>query len=455
QQRLDLQNQLAELMTQKRYYDYIKEYNSDNSDDTQIVPPSAMGVQDPQLNNLIEELSVAQAKKDNLIQNNQERNPIVKRLDIQIKNLENTVSENIASAARRNEISINEMQNRIERIESEMSELPETQMQMGGIERNHNLNNSIYNYLLEKQAEAKITRASNLSDNVIIEPAHLAELKPVSPKKMQNYIIALLLGFAFPFSILLIKNALKPTISTQEDIENITNATVLGKVFHFSNRKEKNVFVSSPNDKTAETFRTLRTNLNFAMNGSSHKTILVTSCLSGEGKSFNALNIAASYAQMGKKTILLNFDLRNPQSIIKKIDNTTGLSLFLNEEVTLNEIIQKTEFKNLDVIHSGPVPPNPLDLMEKEMMTNLFDFLKKNYEYIIIDTPPLAQVSDALTLIRYSNLNLIVTRYNVTKKKLLRLVLSELKNKNINNVYIVLNDNKLVSEQMGYGYYKK
>jgi capsular exopolysaccharide synthesis family protein len=175
----------------------------------------------------------------------------------------------------------------------------------------------------------------------------------------------------------------------------------------------------------------------------------------GEGKTFNALNIAASYAQMGKKTILLNFDLRKPHSIIKKMDKTTGLSLFLNEEVSLNEIIQKTDFKNLDYIHAGPVPPNPLDLMEKEIMTNLFNFLKKNYDYIIIDTPPLAQVSDAITIIKYASLNLIVARYNVTKKKLLRVVLGELKNKNINNVFIVLNDNKLASEQMGYGYYRK
>jgi len=117
--------------------------------------------------------------------------------------------------------------------------------------------------------------------------------------------------------------------------------------------------------------------------------------------------------------------------------------------------IQKTDFKNLDFIYSWPVPPNPLDLMEKEVVMMLFDFLKKNYEYIIVDTPPLAQVSDALAIIKHANLNLIVTRYNVTKKKLLMLVLGELKNKNIHNVYIILNDNKLVSEQMGYGYYKK
>ena len=111
------------------------------------------------------------------------------------------------------------------------------------------------------------------------------------------------MGFTIPFSILLLKTSLKTTITTHENIERITNATILVKVFHFNNSKEKNVFIYSPGDKTAETFRTLRTNLNFAMNGNSHKTILITSSLSGEGKSFNALNIATSYAQMGKKTI--------------------------------------------------------------------------------------------------------------------------------------------------------
>jgi len=455
QQLLDLQNQLAELMTQKRYFDYIKDYNSNNSNETQIIAPTSMGVQDPLLNNLIQELSSAQTQRANLIKNNQERNPIVARLDIQIKNLKNTVEENIAAAAHTNQLSINEMQNRINQIEKEMGKLPGTQMQMGGIERKYKLNDAIYNYLLEKQAEAKITKASNLPDNLIIEPAHLSVLTPVSPNKLLIYIAALFLGFSIPVGILSLLTSFKTTIAIQEDIEGITNAIVLGKVYHFNNRKENNVFISSPGDKTAETFRTLRTNLNFAMNGSSHKTILISSCISGEGKSFNALNIATSYAQLGKKTILLDFDLRNSHATIKNTDKSIGLSLFLNEEAALNEIIQKTDVKNLDFIGSGPVPPNPLDLMDKEITSDLFKFLRQNYDYIIIDTPPLAQVSDAFTIIKHANFTLIVTRYNVTKKKLLRRVLNELKNKNINNVYIILNDNKLVSEQMGYGYYNK
>ncbi len=455
EQQLELQNQLAVLMTQKRYYDYIKEYNSGNVNENQIIAPASMGVADPLLNKLIEELSTAQSQLDILIKNNQQRNPMVNRLNIQIKNLKSTISENIFTVEATNDLAISEMQNRIDQIDRRIGKLPETQMQLGGIERSYKLNDAIYNYLLEKQAEAKITKASNLPDNVIIEPAHMVGNKPVSPQKSFNYIIAVLIGFIIPFIVLLLKMYFKTTISTQEEVEHITNATILGKVLHYNNRKELNVFIASPHDKIAENFRTLRTNLNFALNGNSSKTILVSSCVSGEGKTFSALNIAAAYAQIGKKTILLNFDLRNSHSIIKDSDNSKGLSLFLSGETSLNEIIQNTPFKNLNFINAGPVPPNPMELMENEITDNLFEFLKKNYDYIIIDTPPMAQVSDAFAIINHADLNLMVVRYDVTKKKLFRLVLSELANKNINEVYVVLNDNKLLSEQMGYGYYNK
>jgi len=453
EQQLDLQNQLAEFMIQKRYYDYIKEYNKNNNSESQIITPASMGVSDPLLNSLIEELSNAQSQLEVLINNNQERNPLVSRLKVQINNLRSTISENIATAESTNDLAIEQMQERISEIDKELSKLPEKQMQLGGIERNYNLNEAIYNYLLQKQAEARITKASNLPDNVIVEPALMVGSSPVSPNKKLNYILALFMGLAIPGVIIFLKIMLKTTISNQEEVENITNAPILGKVFHYKNRKERNVFISSPGNKIAENFRTLRTNLNFALKGDSSKTILVSSCVSGEGKTFSSLNIAAAFAQIGKKIILLNFDLRNSNSIFKNVDNTKGLSLLLSGEVSIEQAIKKSYFKNLDFINSGPVPPNPLELMESERTKQLFEVLKKNYDYIIVDTPPMAQVSDAFAIIQFVDLNLIVVRYNVTKKKLLRLVLNELKNKNINNVSVILNDNKILSEQMGYGYY--
>jgi tyrosine-protein kinase Etk/Wzc len=455
EQQLDLQNQLAGLMVQKRYYDYIKEYNSGNTNDIQIITPAAMGVTDPLLNKLVEELSTAQSQLDHLIKNNQERNPMVNRLNIQINNLKSTISENINSVALTNDLAINELQNRIDQFDKKISKLPSTQMELGGIERTYNLNDAIYNYLLEKQAEAKITKASNLSDIVVIEPAHMVGFRPVSPNKKVNYLIALFLGFGIPVSILVLKMSFKTTVTEQEDIERITNAPVIGKVFHYKNEKEKNVFLSKKHTTIAENFRTLRTNLNFALNNKTPKTILISSCVSGEGKTFNSLNIAAAFAQTGRKTILVNFDLRNSITSIKNADNLNGLSLFLSGEILLEEIIKKSEMENLYLIDSGPVPPNPLELMENKLTASLFDVLKQNFDCIIIDTPPMAQVSDAFSVIQHADLILMIVRYNMTKKRLLRMVLGELKIKKISNVNIILNGNKLVSEQMGYGYSKK
>jgi tyrosine-protein kinase Etk/Wzc len=204
QQQLELQNELAALMVQKRYYDYINDYNLGNSDESQIVTPASMGVTDPVLNNLVGELATAQSQLDVLIKNNQERNPMVNRLRIQIRNLKSTISENIATAERANEMAISDMQNRLVQLDNRIGKLPATQMQLGGIERSFNLTEAIYNYLLEKQAEAKITKASNLSDIVIIEPAHLVGTSPVSPNKKVNYLMALLIGFGLPIGFLFV-----------------------------------------------------------------------------------------------------------------------------------------------------------------------------------------------------------------------------------------------------------
>jgi len=419
--------------------------------------PSVIGISDPGLNHLILQLSQLQNKKVELLATTPENNPVFNPLNRQIDATRTAIKNNIANTKLALLNTKKELESFNSKIESSIRNIPVQERQLVSIKRQQSIKEDLYIYLLQKREELSLSYAATLTDAKVIDSAYVVPGK--RHKKLLIVALAFMFGLGFPAAIVYAKEALKNTIVTQEDIEKITNATVLGKILHSENTKGKNVFVAAPGDQTRETFRTLRTNINFALSKSAHKTILVTSCLSGDGKTFNALNIAASYAQMGKKTVLINFDLRKAHSIIKKPgkkgDKRAGLSLFLNEEIALNDLIQKTDINNLDYIDSGPVAPNPLDLMEKDIMVDLFDSLKKQYEYIIIDTPPLAQVSDALALVQFASLNLIITRYNTTKKKLLRVVLSELRNKNIGNVYIVLNDNKLLSEQMGYGYYRK
>ncbi|MEI6750367.1 MAG: GumC family protein [Bacteroidales bacterium] len=452
-QYMNLQNQRAELMTHKRYYEYVADYLEKNDDFSNMIAPVSMGVPDQMLNNLTTELISSQAQRANLIVNKQGRNPLVKKLDIKIDNLKKTISENIAAVRQTTEITIDEMNKRIGRIESQISRMPKTQRQLGGIERKYRLNDAIYNYLLEKRAEAKITQASNLPDDVIIEPASQVGSSPISPNTKRNYMVALLMGLALPFGFLMLRSALNTKIETQDTIERLTEIPVLGKILHNS-KKTDNVVFEYPTSTIAESYRALRTNLDFYLiKGGHKKIILVTSCVEGEGKSFNAMNIAMCYAQLGRKTILLDFDLRKPTPYFnKKEESSVGLSSYLIDQASLEDIIIQSPHEKMDYICSGPIPPNPAELLALEKAENLIDSLKEKYDYIIIDTPPLAQVTDGFLLMEKADIKIIITRYNYSKKSIFSIIMKDLRQKNIKNVCIVLNDNKIESDQYGYGY---
>jgi len=447
----DLQNQRAELIAKKRYYEYVSDYIAKNDDFSNMIVPASMGINDQILNNLMLELTTAQAQRSNLIENRQEKNPLIKKLDIQIANIRKTIIENISAVRQTTNISIDEMNKRISRIEGQISNLPKTQRELGGIERKFKLNDAIFNYLLEKRAEAKITKASNLPDDVILEPAR--STGKVSPNTKRNYIFAFVLGLGLPFSFFLLKNALNDKLLPQDNIEHLTDVPIAGKILR-NTRKTNNVMFEHPKSSIAESFRALRTNLDFYLKGGNvRKVIMVTSSIEGEGKSFNALNIAMSYAQLGKKTILLDCDLRKVTSYFKaEGEMIDGISSYLINKITLQQIIMKSPHENLDYINSGPVPPNPAELLALDETRELIDILRDRYDYIIIDTPPLAQVTDGYLLLDNADIKVIVARYNYSKKKIFSLILKDLRQKKVSNVCIVLNDNRINQEQYGYGY---
>ncbi len=451
-QYMDLQNQMAELVTRKRYYDYVADYLAKNEDFSNMIVPASMGIPDQLLNSLMAELITAQAQRSNLIQNNQERNPLVQKLSIQIENTKKTISENISAVRKTTDISIDEMNKRIRKVESEISRLPKTQRQLGGIERKYRLNDAIYNYLLEKRAEAKITQASNLPDDIVIEPARMVGTAPVSPNGKMNYLIALFLGLAVPFGFLTVKSMLNNKIESQDNIERHTDAPLVGKIMH-NQRKTNNVVFEHPKSGISESYRALRTNIEYQFRGVPHKVILITSCIEGEGKSFNALNLAMSYAQLGRKTILVDFDLRKPSGYFGKAqESLTGLSSWYTERVSLDEIILHSPHERLDFIESGPIPPNPMELIATDKTETLISQLRSSYDCIVFDTTPLAQVSDAYLLMDHSDIKIVIARYNHSLKKVFTLIMKDLKLKNIANLCVVLNDNRVTNDQYGYGY---
>lgn len=451
-QYITLQNQKAELVTRKRYYDYVADYLVKNDDFSNMIVPSSMGIPDQILTSLITELIAAQAQRSNLIDNKQEKNPLVNKLNIRIDNIKKTISDNISAVRQTTDISLDEMNKRILLIEAKISSIPRTEQQLGGFERKYRLNDAIYNYLLEKRAEAKITKASNLPDDIIIEPAQLIGFGPVSPDTTRNYLFAFILGMGFPFSFLIVKKALNNKIETQEGLERITDVHILGKILH-NYKKTNNVVFEYPKSPIAESYRVLRTNLDYLLKGGNPKVIMFTSCLTGEGKSFNALNMAMSYAQLGRKTILVDFDLRKHTLYFNNLEgNPLGLSSYLLQKADLKEIINNSPDDKLDYINSGPLPPNPAELLATENTKKMITELKEKYEYIILDTPPLAQVTDGFLLMDFSDLKVIIVRYNFSKKKVISMVLKDLSNKKIEDTCIVLNDNRIKSDQYGYGY---
>jgi capsular exopolysaccharide synthesis family protein len=250
----------------------------------------------------------------------------------------------------------------------------------------------------------------------------------------------------------MIRSALNNKVETQDDIERLTNVPVLGKILH-NKYKTTNVMFEFPKSNIAESYRALRTNLDFYVRGGQKKVIMVTSSMQGEGKSFIALNLAMSYAQLGRRTILLDFDMRKRKFFFEEqAESKAGLSSYLINSANLEDIIIKSPHENLDYILSGVVPPNPTELMALDKTENLITRLKNDYDYIVMDTTPLAQVTDAYLLINHAEVKVMVARYNYTIKDVFSLIMKDLKQKNIDHVCIVLNDNRFNRDQYGYGY---
>lgn len=451
-QYMNLEEKLAELKTRKRYYDYVAEYLSRNEDFSRMIVPASMGISDQLLNNLMSDLIAAHAQRSNLIRNNQELNPMVQKLEIEIENLKKTITESINTIRQTTDISIDDMNNRLKEMKSAISKMPGTQRVLGGIERQYKLNDAIFSYLLGKRAEAKINLAFNIPGNMIIEPAKQVGIGPVSPNEPLNYLIAVLAGFIIPLGLLSFKTLVNSKIESQESVEQITDLPVIGKIMHNKSRI-RNVMAEFPESNIAESYRTLRTNLEYHFRGMPKKLIMVTSCVPGEGKSFIALNLAMCYAQLGCHTLLINCDLRKETDYFPAgPKSSVGISSWFNYDLEIADIILHSPYKNLDVIQTGPLTVNPTEMLSTGQTDRLIDQLKAMYDCVVLDTSPVALVSDPYLLMNYADIKLMIARYNYTRKDVFRLIVKDLVTKNIKSTCIVMNDNTSSNSQYGYGY---
>jgi tyrosine-protein kinase Etk/Wzc len=451
-QAMKLENEKAILVIQSNYYNYLAEYLSKDNKGEVPIAPATMGITDPGLTRLVMDLAEVQGQYYS--KSLGEMNPMQGQLAQRLKNTKDALKETLNGVKHANELAIKENIEQIRTVNSKAAALPVTERELLGIERQFKLNDVLYTFLLEKKSEAQIQKASNTPDNEVIDPAR-PDKEPVSPKTTLSYLIGILAGLGLPFLWIMLADFINYKVRDEEDILKITDMPIAGHIPH-SLLKSASVVFDEPHSYVAEAFRSLRSRMQFFTKDKKSPVILITSSMPAEGKTFTAMNLASAYSLMGKKTVLVGFDLRKPKIFDDfGISNDMGVSTWLIGKDKLDDIIKATDHENLSVIPAGPVPPNPSELTSSSKTDELFNLLKERFDYIIIDSPPIGSVSDTFHLATMADTSIIIVRQNKTIKYLLEGTVKDMITSDIKSITLVVNDIGSKGKGYGYGYGEK
>ena len=375
-------------------------------------------------------------------------------LDNKILNAKKLLLDNIDYNTGVIKIALEDVDKHIAEMDMMINKLPGTEQRLLRIQREYKLNDATYNYLLQQRAQAQIAKASNMPDCYVVDQANPLISSKVSTKSRVIYLACLLIGLIIPSSFVFIKEFLYGRIIEKSDVEKITNLSIIGSIYHCTKKDTNTVVFTYPKEPITEIYRTLRTNLNYFIKNKDKKVILITSSILGEGKTFNAINIASILSLFGFKTVLVDFDLRRPKIHHKlNLDNRTGLSAYLSNSAGLEDIIKTTQWPNFDVITSGPTPPNPAELIASDTTRLLFDEVSGLYDFIVMDTPPLSLVTDSTMLMDFADITLFIVRQGVTPLKVFASLTKDFERKKLENIAIIINDVKYMFQSYyGYGY---
>lgn len=457
QQITQLETELSRERFNKGYYEELKSYLQ-NGNFEQIIAPAGLGISEPALNSLISGIIALQSERSNLLFSQTEASPRVKELNRKIQDTSSSILELIRNLSNSAQMRINDLESRINGINRQFSRLPSTEQNLVRIQRGRNLNESIYNFLMQRRAEAAIAMASNFAGNKIIEYANPSS-KPIKTKETMVYLMFFAAGFAIPVIVLVIVLLMDKRIKDANELEDELAMPLLARI-PLRKQETSLAVLRQPRSATAESFRALKTNISFIVPLDRQLTIAVSSTLAGEGKTFTAINLASIYALNQKKTILVSCDMFKPTAMKDfELKSKIGLSNYLSQQVeTAAEIIQPTENSFLDVIYAGAIPPNPSDLLASERFAALIEELKKNYDVIVLDTPPVGLISQSLEVTKHVDLIMFVLRFNFSEMSFVK-ELNDLKNKRgIKNVYAILNGvpaKELGYKGYNYGYYEE
>lgn len=457
-QTIGLDKLQIQLIEKIEYLHDLEDYIKTHTSYTNIPAPAIINIEDASIPGMMSRLTELSIQKEKLAEEVTDNHPALKEIEDEVETTREVLLENLASLVKATEVVLENSRKRLDSYNYELNKLPNKEQKLLNYQRRFSLTESNYIFLMQKRYEAEIAIAATVSDISVLDSAKDTGQGSIYPRVSFNYMVALLLGTIIPLFFIIAKEILDTHIHNAEEIERTSPIPILGIVGKKNTKNDLTVFLKAKS-AVSESFRALRSNLQFIFVGNKNmqsKTILVTSSVSGEGKTFVSINLATVFALGNKKTILVGLDLRKPRIFDDfGMTNELGVVNFLIGEESKENIIQQTQIPNLDLILSGPVPPNPSELLISDEIEELMKELKQTYEYIIIDTPPVGIVSDAIELLKFADASIYVVRQNYTQKGMLKMINEKYEKKEVKNMTIVLNDFNVKSKygyEYGYGY---
>jgi capsular exopolysaccharide synthesis family protein len=449
----DYDRKVADISVKLSVLNEVERYVNSKDVGSGLIP-STVGVDDPALSHLVQQLYTAQIEYEKLRKTTGDKNPMVTPLAKEIEQIRPQIMESIRNQKKSLLASKTNVSAYSGAYNSMLNTIPQKERELAEISRQQEIKNSVYSFLLQKREQTAFSISSNMSDSKIIDQA-IASDKPVSPNIPKIYLFGLIGAIMLGIVIISVKEFLTRKILFRAEIEKLTALPVVAEI---SNVKKKDSLLHSTSNASlsAEQFRQLRAAIGLYGKHKNHKRLLVTSSISGEGKSYISASLAASFAMSGKKVILIDFDLRNPKiSNVMGVANEAGVAEFLQGDKTPVEIIRETKYPNLYVISAGGEYDNNSELLLNGSVRDLLDSIHNDFDYIVMDTSPIDPVTDAYVFSDYCDQTIFVVRHAYTPKTVVQLFDENSKVKALKNPIIVFNDVRsrgFLNRTYGYGY---
>lgn len=456
----EYEKQQTEIATQLKLIDFLSDYINDPKN--HLLPiPANVGLSDAGLTALINRYNEIVVERSDLLRTASESNPAVVDATAMATLMSDAIKTSISTLQSSLKIRKSDFERQAKKYDLKLGDAPTQEKILAGYERQLEVKSGLYMMLLQKREENSIALAAT-ADNAKLIDAALANDAPVSPNRKTIWLIAIVVGIALPIALIYLKEVLRYKIEGRNDLEKLTKIPVLGDVAvsHDVKNDTRSIVVrENSNDLMAETFRGIRTNLQFILDGPEKKVIQFTSSNPGEGKTFVSSNLATSMALLGKKVLLVGLDVRKPRlaEMFNLPDHKKGVTTFLSgdandKQLLFDQIMPSGINKNLDILPAGIIPPNPAELLSRKNLDKAIEYLKEIYDYIILDTAPVGMVSDTLIISRVTDATVYICRADYTPKDDLKLANSLFKEKKLKNMSIVLNGIDMTKRKYGYYY---